>query len=142
MTWAAAIAAITSIVAAVLAYLSAQRAAREARSVTTLNHKIAAIDKEAEQMRDDYRDLMKALGDRRIAKDSGSIMAAGEVLRSHSRASEPLSEAIQRLANHLAGSPMELYDDVVSIRTGYRESMADIEPSRLDLLSESGRSGG
>jgi uncharacterized coiled-coil protein SlyX len=110
-TWAAAIAAIASILAAVLAYLSAQRAAREARSVTTLNHQVAALDRQADQMRDDYRDLIKAFCDVGNVTESNSapfralfaargsipgselapysaVFAAGEVLRAHPRANE------------------------------------------------------
>ena len=43
MTWAPALAAIVSILAAVMAFVSARRAALEARSITTLNHKVAAL---------------------------------------------------------------------------------------------------
>lgn len=138
MMWAAVLAAVVSILGAVMAYLSARRAALEARSITTLNHKVAALDRQAEQMREDYHSLMKAIGDFRSGKDVGSIMAAGEVLSAHSRASEPLSDAIQSLAGHLVGKTSTgLDDDIAGIRMGYRESMADIERSRFDLLSKS-----
>jgi hypothetical protein len=136
MTWAAALAAVVSILAAIAA-------AREARSVTTLNHKIAALDRQAEQMRDDYRDLIKAIGSN---TDSplvrfGSVLAAGEVLRANPQASEPLSAAVEKLTNAFAGAlggsdaqTRYVFDHIESIRNGFRESMADIERTRSDLL--------
>jgi len=60
MTWAAA-PAVVSVLAAVMAFISAIWAGREAHSITTLNHKVAALDRQAEQIRDDYRDLIKAI---------------------------------------------------------------------------------
>lgn len=138
MTWAAALAAVVSILAALAA-------AREARSVTTLNHKIAALDRQAEQMRDDYRDLMTAIGGN---TDSpmvryGSVLAAGEVLRANPQVNEPLSATVVRLTDAFAaalqgGSDAQtryVFDHIESIRDGFRESMADLERTRSDLLS-------
>jgi outer membrane murein-binding lipoprotein Lpp len=102
MTWAAALAAIVSILAAVMAFVSARRAAREARNITTLNHKVAALDREADQMRDDYRDLFKEIGGNPGAATMiglGLILAAGEVLRSHPQANERLRAGIMELSN-------------------------------------------
>src|ERR1035437_10651865 len=92
MTWAPALAAIVSILAAVMAFVSAKRAEREARNITTLNHKVAALDWQAEQMRDDYRDLIKAIAGttESIGRNAeanvvrlGMVLAAGEVVRAH-----------------------------------------------------------
>lgn len=140
MTWAAALAAVVSILAAGMAFLSARRAEREARSVTTLNHKIAALDRQAEQLNEDYRRLMKAIGGIKGASDVGPIMAAGELLRAHPRASAPLSEAIGKLIDRVAASlesgQIEGVDDLIaSIREGYRESLAEIERTRTGLLN-------
>lgn len=106
MTWAAVLAAVVSIVAAGMSYRSERRAAREARGITTLNHKIAAIDKEAEQMRDDYRALMKAFGDTTgtMLSRFASVYAAGEVLRAHPQTNESLSKGIEQLAIIFAGA--------------------------------------
>src|SRR5450759_3829041 len=77
MTWAAVLAAVVSILAAITA-------AWQARSVTRLTHKILALDRQAEQLRDDYRDLFKAIGDNTESMVRyRSITAAGEVLRAH-----------------------------------------------------------
>jgi len=139
MTWAAALAAAVSVLAAVLAFVSARRAAREAHSITTLNHQVAALDRQADQLREDYRGLMKAVGEIRGASDVGPIMAAGELLRAHPRASNPLSVAIGKLIDTLAGAlasgQLEGTDDLIaSIRNGFRESIAEIERMRSGLL--------
>jgi outer membrane murein-binding lipoprotein Lpp len=139
MTWAAAVAAVVSIVAAVMAFLSARKAEEEARSITTLNHKVAALDRQAGQLREDYRGLMKALGDIQGARDVGSIMAAGELLGAHPRASEPLSVAIRELIGKMAqsfvtGETEGMNVVIASIRDGFRESLAEIERMRSGLL--------
>jgi biopolymer transport protein ExbB/TolQ len=143
MTWAAALAAIVSILAAVIAFVSARRAAREARNITTLNHKVAALDRQAEQLRDDYRDLIKAIGD-----SSGSVLvrfrsiyAAGEVLRAHPQANEPLCAAIEQLINAYTAAATRrseptayVANPIEDIRSGFRESLAEIERMRSELL--------
>jgi hypothetical protein len=136
MTWAA---AVVSILAAVMAFVSARRAAREAHSITTLNHRVAALDRQADQLREDYRSLMKAIGDIKGAGDLGPIMAAGELLRAHPRASEPLFVAVGKLIEKAAGAfvsgSLEGVDDLIaSIRNGFRESLAEIERMRSGLL--------
>src|ERR1035437_4054580 len=136
MTWTAAMAAVVSILAAITA-------AREARSVTTLNHKVAALDRQAEQMRDDYRNLIKAIGDNTGSNlvRFGSVYAAGEVLRAHPQANEHLSAAIEQLTGAYGAaisgrSEQAAYvaDNIENIRNGFRESMADLERSRSGLL--------
>jgi hypothetical protein len=135
MTWAAVLAAVVSILAAITA-------AWQARSVTRLNHKILALDRQAEQLRDDYRDLFKAIGDNTESMVRyRSITAAGEVLRAHPQANKNLCEAIEQLFRGFAtanagreppkGSTLENIDN---IRQGFRESMADIEQIRSGLL--------
>jgi hypothetical protein len=135
MTWAAALAAVVSILAAVMAFVSARRAAREARSITTLNHKVAALDRQAEQMRHDYRDLIKTVGGNTgsILVRFGSVLAAGEVLRAHPQANEPLCAAIEQLTKAYAatvsgrGEPTPYVADQWAPREG-------IEPSSLFLI--------
>lgn len=150
MNWAApALAAIVSILAAVIASLSARRARLEARSITTLNHKVAALDRQAEQMRDDYRDLIKAIAGmtESIGRNAeanvvrlGMVLAAGEVVRAHPQANEPLCAAIEQLTDAYAdsvsgrGHPISIADNIESIRTGFRESLAEIERMRSELL--------
>lgn len=122
-----------------MAAFSARRAEQEARSVTTLNHKVAALDRQAEQLREDYRALVKAIGDMKGTNDIGSIMAAGELLRAHPQASFPLTVAIGKLIGTL-GTAFETgqlggADDLVaSIRGGFRHSLAEIERTRTQLL--------
>lgn len=140
MTWTTALAMIVSIVAAVMAFRSARRAEQEARSVTTLNHKVAALDRQAEQLREDYRALVKAIGEIKGASDIGPIMAAGELLRAHPRATFPLSEAIGKLIEKLGAAfesgQMGGADDLIaSIRGGFRDSLAEIERTRTGLLN-------
>jgi len=82
---------------------------------------------------------MKAVGEIRGASDVGPIMAAGELLRAHPRASNPLSVAIGKLIDTLAGAlasgQLEGTDDLIaSIRNGFRESIAEIERMRSGLL--------
>jgi nucleotidyltransferase/DNA polymerase involved in DNA repair len=150
MNWAApALAAIVSILAAVIASLSARRARLEARSITTLNHKVAALDRQAEQMRDDYRDLIKAIAGitESIGRKAeanvvrlGMVLAAGEVVRAHPQANEPLCAAIEQMTDAYAdsvsgiGHPISIADHIESIRTGFRESLAEIERMRSELL--------
>jgi len=143
MTWAAAVAAIVSTLAAVTAFVSARRAALEARSITTLNHKVAALDRQAEQLRSDYRDLIKAIGDGggSALVRFGSIYAAGEVLRAHPQANEPLSAAIEQLTNAYAAALTRrsepthyVADHIEDIRNGFRESLAEMERMRSELL--------
>jgi hypothetical protein len=140
-TWAAAIAALASILAAVLAYLSAQRAAREARSVTTLNHKIAALDRQAEQLRQDFRELWQS----DAQNNDRFVMATCEQLSANPHANPDLSMAALRLADLLmtrfkSGGLVELdWEDQVSeaksgIRLGFRDSITVIEKDRSELL--------
>jgi uncharacterized NAD(P)/FAD-binding protein YdhS len=142
MTWAATIAAITSIVAAVLAYLSAQRAAREARSVTTLNHKIAALDRQAEQLRQDFRELWQS----DAQNIDRYVMATCEQLSANPHANRTLSEAAVTLADLMrtgqdrTGVVETSLEDHVQIakseiRSGFRESIREIEEERSELLS-------
>lgn len=140
MTWAAVLAAVVSILGAVTAAHSARQARQEARSVTTLNHNVAALDRQAEQLREDYRALVKAIGEIKGASDIGAIMAAGELLRSHPQASFPLTVAIGKLIEKLGAAfesgQMEKVDDVIaSIRDGFRHSLAEIERTRTELLT-------
>jgi hypothetical protein len=150
MNWAAALAAVVSILAAVTAFVSARRAALEARSITTLNHKVAALDRQAEQLRSDYQDLIKAIAGitESIGRNTesnlarlGLVLAAGEVLRAHPQANEPLCAAIEQLTDAYAatvsgsGQPtLYVADHIENIRTGFRESLAEIERMRSGLL--------
>ena len=148
MTWAAA-PAVVSVLAAVMAFISAIWAGREAHSITTLNHKVAALDRQAEQMRDDYRDLIKAIAGitESIGRKAeanvvrlGMVLAAGEVVRAHPQANEPLCAAIEQLTDAYAesvygrGDSISIADHIESIRTGFRESLAEIERMRSELL--------
>jgi outer membrane murein-binding lipoprotein Lpp len=139
MTWAAALAAVVSILGAAMATFSARRAEQEARSVTTLNHKVAALDRQAEQLREDYRALVKAIGDIKGTGDIGAIMAAGELLRAHPQASFPLTVAIGKLIEKLGAAfesgQLRGADDLVAgIRGGFRHSLAEIDRTRTELL--------
>jgi hypothetical protein len=133
-----------------MAFVSARRAGREAHGITTLNHKVAALDRQAEQMRDDYRDLIKAIAgiSESIGRKAeanvtrlGMVLAAGEVVRAHPQANKPLCAAIEQLTDAYAdsvsgrGHPISIADHIESIRTGFRESLAEIERMRSELLT-------
>jgi outer membrane murein-binding lipoprotein Lpp len=150
MTWAAAMAAVVSIVAAVMASRSARKAGEEARSIATLNHKVAALDRQAEQLREDYRALIKAIAGmtesigRKAEPNVGRlelVLAAGEVVRAHPRANEQLCAAIQQLTDAYAesvygrGNQISVADQIDNIRAGFRESLVEIERMRSEMLT-------
>ena len=101
-------------------------------------------------MREDYRALIRAIAGMtesfgRKAEPNvvrlGMVLAAGEVVRAHPQANEPLCAAIEQLTDAYAatvsgsGQPtLYVADHIENIRTGFRESLAEIERMRSGLL--------
>jgi hypothetical protein len=90
-------AAAASILAAVLSYRSSKEATVGARRIASLNHQVAALDAEASQFRDDFRNFHAAVGGVQSLSDVGTLLAAGEVLQSNPRSSELLIETVDAI---------------------------------------------
>ncbi len=140
--------AIVSVGAAVMAWFSARQASRQASTITALNHTVAALDRQAEQIWQDYRELFKALGGFGADGDSvKSIMAAGEILRANVLTDDTWSDHIKdltyRYALHLPTETAKLKEVLQSqqtkdliheVREGFRDTLRRMAAQREEAI--------
>lgn len=127
MTAAAVVAAIVALVSAALSFLASRRATNGARDLASINHRIAVLDREGEQYRDDYRAFMEALGDATLVERAGAIVASGEVLRAHPRTTDEGIKAIDALRASVARYHQGI-SERISLPTGAVQMDMPTEP--------------
>jgi hypothetical protein len=142
----AVIAALASAGAAVLAWLSSRSADRSAREVVSVNHRVASLDREAELLRNDYRDFIRAIGGLRGMKDVGALLSTQEILMANPRCNEALRtssfnvcrslqqqtyRASQMLASTVRGVAE---DDMTTMREALAQCLAEIRTERMAVL--------
>ncbi len=108
----AVIAAAASVGAAVVASVASAHASRSARAVVSVNHRVAMLDAQVEQLREDYRNFLTSVGSVDGTATIGAMLAACEVLCANPRAGERLVRAADAIRGAVtsgvavASSPM------------------------------------
>src|SRR5690625_1133202 len=134
MTW---VGAVVSVAGALVAALAAVYARRSAWEVASLNLQIAALEREAEEFREDFRAFLTAQGKVQAFEDVGAVLATGEVLQANPRSSDKLIAAVNDVRRGLQAI---LSGQTASIRMsgGHASALPD-EP--FDALREQFRLG-
>ena len=140
------IASLASVCAACIAGVMSYRATRGARAIASLNQKIARIDAEADQLREDFRNYIEILGGAAQVQDVGRLLGASELLQANPRASRLLRSSARTIADSVAlrftattagparpvpGLEDERFD---ALRNGFEESARALSELRASLL--------
>jgi len=140
----AVIAALASITAAVIAHRSSRTATAGASAVATLSHRIARLDAEAEQLREDYRRFFEAAGTLSTRSNLNVILAAGEILSSNPRSTAALAEAADKFCLALARglvaaegktAAMSVEGHYRALRAAFTDSVRAIAEEREKVLA-------
>ena len=141
----AVIAALASIVAANLSYRSSIRASKSAGAIADRNQRLAALDREADQLRADFASFLSATGEAHGPTGQTRLLAADAVLGANPRCSDELREAadtytaaITTALRNLKGQPgaMLVEAHLESLRTTFRTSWAALTEERRTILDE------
>lgn len=133
-----------SLVAAVVSIVGALVASRGASAIASLNHRVAAIDRAVDELREAYGGLMGALGDvdaqtdiRERRSDSVRVvskaLAALEMLAAARLADDELRHSLEGMREALANHEPEL-GNLDPVRENYRRVQATLETERRALL--------
>ncbi|WP_420113805.1 hypothetical protein [Pseudactinotalea sp.] len=95
---------LLSFAAAGLAAWQARQARQSAWQVASLNHQIAALDRETDQFRDDLRNAFTALGALRTEGDMVALVASLSLLQSSPRATAGVVKAGEELVAAMSGA--------------------------------------
>lgn len=136
------VAAAASIVGAVVAAVASVRATRGARGIASLSHRIAQLDDEADQLRQDFRAFMAAFGDATSTKAMGPLMAACEVLCANPRANAEVVTCADRIRATLQKVAIENLGAAVAVRLSgedFRKLRASFAASIRAIADERSR---
>lgn len=144
----AVIAALASIVAAVLAWLSSRSATAGAREVASLNHRIARLDREAEQLRADFAAFMSASGQAHDRAGQMKLLAADVVLGANPRCGKALRDAADTFTTRItttllnlggASGVLNVEKELQALRAAFAGSMVAINTERDTILARQRR---
>lgn len=145
------IAASASVVAAVVAWRQASIAQKGARGIATTSHKVVRLDAEADQLRDDFRQFMTAVGNAHRLDDIGQMLATGEILAANPRSDAAMraaaeevrfemQTAILRASQQLRASSQPLSGAAFeSLQNALTDCMRSISQERESVLAETSR---
>lgn len=140
----AVIAALASITGARFARSSAKHAQESARLVNGVNQRVAALDRDADELRAAYKEAVNAVANFQSAELAIPAGASLEVLAACKGASFELQEVALRLQEEI-GNVMGEYsssregfgEDMRALRLGYRSSQQSIAIERLSFFERS-----
>ena len=138
---AAIVAAVASSIAAVLAHLSSVRANAGATAINSANQRVARLDREATQLREDFVAYMLAVGRVQAKEDIGPLLGAGEVLCANPRATAGMVVAVDKLRRVLQGAILKgprqtamPEEPFLELRQGLAQALASIASDREHAL--------
>ncbi|WP_159623678.1 hypothetical protein [Ruania rhizosphaerae] len=151
-----------SVLGAILAWLAAREARAGARDLAALNHRIAALDREAEQLTASYREYVEALRVVHDRESAAKAISAAELLLAHWRASPTLVPEVENINDLIRadytehGDPARQFGkevfaavkdrrpdkyDLTGVRSQFRQLLQDVAKERIDLVTERDRVG-
>lgn len=131
---------IVAVVSAVAAVGAAVLARRSATEVVSLTHRVAALDRAAEQLRSDYAAFMGRVGAVKVLHDAGPLLADSEILYANPQCSEALVGAAQKINGTLVQSlvhgatVVDIDAHLEQARAAVQETLAGLAEERLRLL--------
>lgn len=136
----AVIAAAASLLAARASAKSAVRAQRSSERVNGVNQRIAALDRDAEELREAYKRVASAWSTARGSAGAVALNAELEVLRACRASNERLDEEATRLAEFVSrgvqtGNSVGFSKVVDDLRAAYRHCQGAIAEEREDFFT-------
>ncbi|QJW36466.1 hypothetical protein [Cellulosimicrobium protaetiae] len=140
----AVIAALASIAAALVSWNSQRRATAGARAIASVNHRVAALDREEERLRADFVAFLDAVGSVQELHDIGRVLGTGEILAANPRCTRELREAVMDIrewANskynpRAAASGTQADSRFDEARVAFQDAVEEIQRDRAEVLAE------
>ena len=131
------IAAVASIFGAVVSAASARGARRSADAINSKNHQLAAIDRDAAELRETFSTFVKSLIDPGLQEPyrSGAALANGELLIASRAANSAMESYTNALTTAMVRKDVSTVgEDISSLTAAYAECQEILEVRREALL--------
>lgn len=133
---------VTSLIAARASRTSARHVRDGVERVNSVNQRIAALDRDAEELRDAYKAAVSAMANFRSQDAGREAMASLEVLSTCRATDDDLEEVATRLQKSVtllmqSGATENAGDDMRFLRTSYRRVQRDIARDRAEYFERS-----
>ncbi|MBF4634752.1 hypothetical protein ITJ38_10100 [Agreia pratensis] len=136
------VAAVASLLAAGFAFRSARDARASANRINSRNHRVAALDRDASELREAFKEVLEAT----TTPQSGhtwwaiKVISATEILPSCRASTDELEEASLGLQavvrKEKSDEPGELAVAITVLRGAYKAAQLELEAARNAALAE------
>ena len=134
------IAAGASLAGAGMAFYGAHRARESANQTNTLNHQIAVIDRDVDELRSAYRGFMESIGSAGSAKGGAALLGTLELLMASRAASQAIERHAAAIGQAMAARKSDGLDaEIKALRVAYTECQTGLESRRMALLKSQDR---